>query len=129
VRIAAFLEAFPGHSQLTSICSSDLSAPLVAIGGTAKKLVGDPCLDAPDLADASPDPGLQPACEVIDVRDSAPRDPRSLPSCAAGATDCYEIVSDAALCPTAPEHLRVRFRRTAAITDDTWTHVRCQVAR
>ena len=82
---------------MSTICSNDLSAPLVAIGGTAKKLVGDPCLDAPALADASPDPGLQPACEVIDVRDSAPRDPRSPPSCASGSTDCYEIVSDAAL--------------------------------
>ena len=29
----------------------------------------------------------------------------------------------------APENLRVRFRRTAAVTDDTWTHVRCQIAR
>jgi hypothetical protein len=127
VRLATFLDAFPGRSQLTSICSRDLSEPLIAIGGTAKKLVGDPCLDSPLLADASPDPGLQPACEVIDVRDSAPDEPRSLPGCEPGATDCFEIVSDAAVCPTAPDNLRVRFQRTTAVTDDTWTHVRCQL--
>lgn len=127
VRIAAFLEAFPGRSQLTSICSADLGAPLGMIGGTARKLVGDPCLDAPQLADASPDPGLQPACEVVDIRDSAPEKPQGIPDCAPGASDCYEIVADEATCPTAPDHLRVRFRRATAVADDTWTHVRCQL--
>ena len=126
VRIAAFLDAFPGRSQLTSICSADLGAPLATIGDAARKLVGDPCLDAPRLADTSPDPGLQPACQVIDVRDSAPGEPRELSGCAPDAADCFEIVGDAAACPTAPENLRVRFRR-AAVTDDTWTHVRCQL--
>jgi hypothetical protein len=126
VRLAALLDAFPGRSELTSICAGELGAPLA---GAARKLVGDPCLDAPGLADTSPDPGLQPACEVIDVRDSAPREPRTLPGCAPGATDCFEIVSDAAMCPTAPDHLRVRFQRSAAVADDTWTHVRCQLRR
>jgi hypothetical protein len=129
VRIQAFLDAFPGRSQLTSICSSDLSAPLETIGATAKKLVGDPCLDSMELADSSPDPGLQPACEVVDIRDSAPNAPRDLPGCTPGSTDCYEIVGDKAACPTAPENLRVRFRRSTEVAADTWTHVRCQLAR
>ena len=60
VRLAAFLDAFPGRSQLTSICDADLSSALSQIGASAKKLVGDPCLDAPELATASPDPGLHP---------------------------------------------------------------------
>lgn len=127
VRIAAFLDAFPGRSQLTSICSADLAAPLVAIGATARKLVGDPCLDAPALADASPDPGLQPACEVTDVRDADPGRPRPVPRCAPGAADCFDIVSDAAACPSAPEHLRVRLQRAAPVAADTWSHVRCQL--
>lgn len=127
VRLAAFVGAFPGRAQLTSICSGDLSTPLEAIGATARKLVGDPCLEAEQLFDASPDPGLQPACDVIDVRDSALDQPARLPSCESGAADCYEIVADAAACPTAPEHLRVKVRRAAAVADDTWTHVRCQL--
>ncbi|HWU87300.1 MAG TPA: hypothetical protein VN253_08495 [Kofleriaceae bacterium] len=129
VRIKAFLDAFPGRSQLTSICSADLVAPLETIGATAKKLVGDPCLDSARLADSSPDPGLQPACEVQDVRDSAPDASRELPACTPGAADCFEIAADEAACPTAPGHLRVRFRRATAVAADTWTHVRCQVDR
>jgi hypothetical protein len=129
VRIAAFLEAFPSRSELTSICSGDLSAPLGTIGGSAAKLIGDPCLYSTQLADASDDPGLQPACDVIDVRDSAPDQPRSLATCTSGASDCFEIVSDTARCPTATENLRVRFRRATAVTDDTWSHVRCQTRR
>src|SRR6185295_13040065 len=114
VRLAAFLDAFPGRSELASICSADLSGPLDAIGDSAKKLIGDPCLDSTRLMDASPDPGLQPACEVSHVRDSAPRDPFVLPECAPGAADCYQIVSDPAACPSAPENLRVRFQRRTA---------------
>jgi hypothetical protein len=127
VRLGAFLDAFPGRSTLTSICSADLTAPLAAIGDTAKKLVGDPCLDAPLLADASPDPGLQPACDVVDIRDSAPAQPREIPRCEAGGSDCYDIVGDAAACPYAPEHLRVQLRRATPVAADTWSHVRCQL--
>jgi hypothetical protein len=126
VRIAAFLDAFPGRSELLSICARDLSAPLGTIGSTAGKLISDPCLYSTQLADASPDPGLQPACDVIDVRDSAPDDPHPLASCDTGASDCFEIVRDPAACPTVTEHLRVRFHRTTAVADDTWSHVRCQ---
>jgi hypothetical protein len=129
VRIAAFLDAFPGRSQLTSICSADLSIALSQIGASAKKLVGDPCLDTQNLADASPDPGLQPACEVFDIRDSAPTAPSALGLCGGGAAaDCFEITADPIACPSAPGNLRVRIQRTAIPTADTWTHVRCQRA-
>ncbi|HWO26180.1 MAG TPA: hypothetical protein VNO30_45950 [Kofleriaceae bacterium] len=131
VRLAAFVGGFPGRAQLSTLCGGDLSTPLQEIGGTAKKLVGDPCLDVPalagDLFDAAEDPGLQPACEVSDVRDSAPSRPQKLPGCESGAADCFEIVADAAACPTTPDHLRVRLRRATAVADDTWTHVRCQI--
>lgn len=129
VRLAAFLDAFPGRSQLTSVCNADLSGALSQIGASAKKLVGDPCLDSPNLADASPDPGLQPACEVFDIRDSAPTAQIPLVTCG-GATsvDCFAIEADAAACPTTPGNLRVRIQRATVPTTDTWTHVRCQRA-
>ena len=129
IRLAAFVDEFPGRSQLTSICNADLSGALFEIGSTAKKLVGDPCLDAPNLADASPDPGLQPACEVIDIRDSAPSAITELPRCGGAAVDCYEIAPDPTVCPTAPDNLRVRFRRATVPALDTWTHVRCQLTQ
>jgi hypothetical protein len=129
VRLAAFVDSFPGRSTLTSICDGDLSSALQQIGSTAKKLVGDPCLDVA-LADASPDPGLQPACEVSDVRDSSPSSPTAVPVCATGSTtDCYEIAADPVVCPSSPENLRIRMRRAAAPAGDTWTHVRCQIAK
>jgi len=127
VRLAAFLDAFPGRSQRTSICSADLSSPLAQIGDSAKQLMGGSCLDSSRLADASEAPGVQPACEVVDVRDSAPDAPRALPACdSATASDCYLIVADSTACPASDDHLRLSFRRTA-VTADTWTSVRCQV--
>lgn len=129
VRIAGFLEPFEGRATLTSICSSDLSNPLHLIGASAKKLIGDPCIDAQPLADTSVElAGVQPSCEVADIRDSAPDRATVLPACGSGAADCYTIVADEAACPATPDHLRVRFSRTAAIAEDTWTYVRCQLA-
>lgn len=129
VRLAAFVAGFPGRSQLTSICSADLTAPLDAIGATAKRLVGDPCIDTSALADTSPDPGVQPACDVFDVRDSAIDAPVPLPPCDGAAPDCYTLVRDAVRCPAGDDHLRLGLRRSRAAEADTWTHVRCQLAR
>ena len=124
VRLSAFLDGFPGRSTLSSICSNDLSTPLATIGASAKKMMGDTCLDLATLADASADPGVQPACDVIDLRDSAPDQPRPLPSCADASGDCYELVSDPLLCPG--DQLRIKIQR-AEVFDDLWTSVRCQV--
>ncbi|HEX3764944.1 MAG TPA: hypothetical protein VHW23_39885 [Kofleriaceae bacterium] len=129
VRFAAFLDGFPGRSQLASICGNDLSGPLDAIGATAKQMMGDPCLDTTVLADTSPESGVQPACQVVDVRDSDTDHPAALPPCAGdAATDCYALEPDTAACPATGDHLRVRVRRSAAVPADTWTHVLCQRA-
>ncbi len=128
VRISAFLDQFPQRSQLSSICSGDLSGSLHDIGQSAKRLVGDPCLDTTLLADSSPEPGIQPACEVSDVRDAAPSHPAPLAHCSTGAPDCYDLVEDSAACPATADHLRVRITRSHVPADDTWTHVRCQLA-
>lgn len=126
VRLAAFVAAFPGRAQLTSICSGDLTASLDAIGTSAKRLVGDPCIDTSALADTSAAPGVQPACEVADVRDAAPDQPTALPPCSSGARDCYRMVPDAVACPEGDDHLRLQLQRTTAVSSDTWIHVSCQ---
>jgi hypothetical protein len=125
VRLATFLDAFPGRAQLTSICSPDLATPLQMIGDSAKKLVGDPCIDTANLLDTSSEPGTQPACEVVDIRDSQPEAPTPLPRCNFDSSDCFELVADPTACPATDDHLRVHLRRTA-VADDTWTSVRCQ---
>jgi len=128
VRLAAFLDRFPGRSQRTSICNPDLSGALSQVGETAKQLVGSSCIDISYLADSSADPGLQPACEVTDVRDAAPGEPLAIPACGAGiATDCFTFVEDPRACPTTADHLRLQIARSHQASDDTWTHVRCQV--
>jgi len=129
VRFASFLESFPGRAQRASICGADLGGPLDAIGATAKQMIGDPCLDTAVLADMSPEPGVQPACEVVDVRDSDTDHPAALTPCGGdAATDCYTLEPDAAACPAGSDHIRIRVRRSTVVPADTWTHVRCQRA-
>ncbi|MBA3453563.1 MAG: VWA domain-containing protein [Deltaproteobacteria bacterium] len=128
VRLAAFLDAFPGRATLTSVCSGDLTNPLGVIGQSAKQLIGDPCLDTTLLADASSEPGVQPSCEVLDIRDSLPDRPTSLAPCAPGATNCYDLLADQVACPASVDHLRVKITRSTAVPEDTWTSVRCQRA-
>lgn len=128
VRLASFLGAFPGRSTLTSVCSGDLTNPLGVIGQSAKQLVGDPCLDTTVLADISSEPGVQPSCEVVDIRDAAPDAPTSIAPCTPGSSDCYDLIADQVACPASTDHLRVTITRTAAVTDDTWTSVRCKRA-
>jgi hypothetical protein len=128
VRLANFLEAFPGRNALTSICSDDLSNPLQMIGQSAARLMGGACLDTGVLADASPEAGVQPSCEVADIRDSAPDTATLLPLCSSGSPDCYEIIADTAACPASTDHLRVRIHRAATVAEDSWTYVRCQLA-
>lgn len=130
VRIAAFLDAFPERAARSSICSADLTTPLAQLGETAKRMIGDPCLDTAGLADASAEqPGVQPACVVYDVRDTAPSVPEAVPACSdvPGGT-CYELVADAVACPASADHLRLRVHRATTAPDDAWTHVRCQLA-
>ena len=130
VRIASFLDAFPDRSSLTSICAADLTNPLQMIGASAKKLMGDTCLDTSQLADTSADTaGVQPSCEVADIRDSAPNAATVLPLCSSGAPDCFEFIADAAACPATDDHLRVKIRRATTVAEDSWTYIRCQLAQ
>ena len=124
VRIASFLDLFPDRSTLTSICDADLSVALDEIGHSAKQLMGDPCIDTSRLADMAPEPGVQPACELVEIRDSAPDRPTVLPPCD-GAGDCYELVPDPRACPSTSDHVRLRIHRTSDAAPDTWTHLRC----
>jgi len=117
VRLASFVDQFPGRSRMTSICNPDLSDAVADIGVSAKRLMGDPCFATSVYVDT---------CDVTDIRDSAPDAPTHLPSCADGGPDCFEVITDAAACPSTPDHQRVVIHRSSDAATDTWTHVRCQ---
>jgi hypothetical protein len=122
VRIAQLVGAFPNRGVVTSICNGDLELPLTSIGSTAKKLMGDPCLDTA-LADASAADGLQPLCEVLDGSVAAER---PLPACdAARTSDCWRLVPDDALCSASPERLRLEVMRAQEPAARSYAHLRC----
>jgi hypothetical protein len=131
VRLQSWIDNFPGRAQWATVCQQDLTGPLQAIGGTARKLVGETCFDGSvgELVDTSGAAGLQPECTVFDVRDSAPDAQVALPSCAQDASgDCYDLVADPVSCPASQGNLKVVPRRASAPAADTWTHVSCTVS-
>ncbi len=126
VRLASFLDAFPGQSTLTNVCGGDLTNPLNVIGLAAKKLMGDPCVDTTGLADTAAAAGVQPSCVAVEIRDSGPSVELEIPACTAGQSDCFELVADARQCPSTSEHLKLSVRRSIAPPTDTWVHLRCR---
>ena len=120
IRLQAMTEGFPGRARFEPMCTADVSAPLTALGRTAKKLVGDACLER-EVGDALPEPGLQPDCVVADVvggRETV------LPPCGGGGDACWELVVDAR-CTDTSHHLKLEVTRTAAPDPEAYTTVRC----
>jgi hypothetical protein len=131
VRLSAAVDQLGAPSSFETICAADLGPTLARIGGQMRQLLGDPCLDGVALFDASTAPGLQPSCEVTDVRDGAPDQPESIPACAVGTaptTACWTMSADAALCPNSAGNLKILFSGDRPAVPDRWTHVRCRRA-
>jgi hypothetical protein len=121
VRIAQVADAFASRSVVASICD-DLVLPLTNIGYTAKKLVGDPCVEVA-LADASEEPGMQPYCEVVDGPLAAEQ---SLPPCdGSRTTDCWRLAPDAVGCARTASNLRLDVRRSTPVPARSYAHLRC----
>ena len=117
VRIHALVDAFPNRGSFSTVCSDDLSLSLSSVGYTAKKLVGDPCIDTA-LADTSAAPGLQPLCEVLDGTEPTP-------ACDGTNLDhCWQVVTDPATC-SAADHLRFELLRTTPPVAQSYVSVRC----
>ena len=124
IRIAQLVDAFPGRGRVTTVCNDDLTVSLSSIGYSARKLVGDPCIDDP-LADTSADPGIQPMCVVTDQGALSAASVR-VPACSENASgDCWRVVADAATCANSPDHLRLEVERTAAPAPGSYTSARC----
>lgn len=123
VRLASFIDTFPGGHQRASICSTGAVAEVAA---ATRRLIGDPCLDSRQLIDTSSADGMQPACEVIQMRDPGfTAHPLTVPRCEdAPPQPCYRLVSDPDTCPAGDDHLRILLRGN--FQPDAWIHVRCQ---
>src|SRR5690606_4976487 len=85
VRIKQFLEQFPQRNTVTTICNDNLEPALVLIAQLLAKVIGNPCLEG-KLWDKDGDPsnGVQPECQVMDVRfpNTAREEQDPLPNCA-----------------------------------------------
>ncbi len=129
VRVADWLTRFPNTpTTLMPICQHDLTPAVTALGQLiTRSMQGDACIDTTTLLDTANEPGFQLACEVVDIADADPD--RELPIAACDATtptNCFAIITDAALCPHTPEHLRVERRRSQPGVIGTWSHLRCR---
>jgi hypothetical protein len=115
LRESAYIDEFGANGLKFSICQSDFSQSMKAIGDTLARKLPNPCLDA-KLQDTNlTTPGLQPDCRVvwkipsIDPKDSTQLvytdGTTPLAQCPAGATnggvtaDCWQLWQDATKCP------------------------------
>ena len=122
VRIGQVVDAFPGRSALTTVCSDDLTLSLTSIGYSARQLIGDPCIDA-TLQDTSDAPGIQPLCVVSDDSSAGAV---TVPACSgASGADCWRVIEDATLCGRSSQHLRLQIDRTAPPPAGMYTRMRC----
>jgi hypothetical protein len=118
VRLAQLARRFARHT-VSSICTQDLSAPVIDVARHVRGLVGDSCLTR---AIAMPADCM--------VRDESGTASTVLPACNNGSSStnkpCYELVSDAATC-SAGSHLRLQVQRLAAPAPSTVVVARCRI--
>ncbi|HEU0033144.1 MAG TPA: hypothetical protein VFQ53_21070 [Kofleriaceae bacterium] len=123
VRLAALAERLASRGAFEPVCTFDLRPALRAIALPIRRSLGIACIDTASLADTSPEPGIQPACEAYDVSPQGIATP--LPRCPADG-DCFELVTDPAACPTTDDHARIAITRTAPPPPGTRVDVRCE---
>ena len=140
IRLADFLNSFGDHGLFNTICQSDYSATLTAIGQLMFKPMSsciEGAIDTTDLDTAMP--GLQLNCSVVDIVgiNTDAVETTGLPACAmlnatmpvqptSGA--CWWVVSDSPDCAELQNDLEVHIARTAEAAAGTVTRVSCSPA-
>ena len=138
IRLNDFLANFGDHGLFQTVCQSDYSSALTAIGNLLFTAVS-PCLegdvDVTDI-DAS-NPGTQIDCSVVDVvgLDTATETSTQLPVCkmmADGVTPiapmsgaCWYVALDAVACATTPTMFTLKVDRTTTAPEGTNTQISC----
>ncbi len=130
VRLAGFLDQFPGTSARETICTGDLGDALRAIVESLPPLEGV-CFDGV-VADRNPIvDGIQPECSVVEITDldGPARRETPLPGCEGStARPCWRITEDAATCAATDHHLRIDVERSVPAPANAYLEVQCVVS-
>jgi hypothetical protein len=97
LRMKKFVDAFgKDNGSFFSICQDDFRPAMKQIGEKLAAKLGNPCISAP-LVDNSPNPGLQPDCQVIDQEPATGGGYtyNPLPPCGNGKTPCWKLAPEA----------------------------------
>lgn len=132
VRLKTLLEQFPQRNTITTICNENLDGALVLIAELLAKVIGNPCLEGDMVDYDSATPGVQPECQISDVRfpntDRQEEDP--IPHCdtTGGATPCWHLETNLETCSSTETNLELIVERGGSEVP-TGTHVqaRCVV--
>jgi hypothetical protein len=115
VRLAWLAGAFGDRGTFASLCNPVLDDAAHRLGVGLRRAMGDPCIE-----DILPDGST---CTATDVIGDGPELP--LPHCdVAATTDCWELVTDEAVCPNAA-HRELVVRRSHPPLEGTYTLLRC----
>ncbi|MGE0867502.1 MAG: hypothetical protein AB7P03_02990 [Kofleriaceae bacterium] len=134
IRIAGFLQQFPDLNLTTTICSGDLSQPLIDIGALINTAKGNPCLDL-QLADVSPADGDQYDCTVTEFRtaaDGSDQELQVVPQCDASRSNvpCWHIEEAPERCrfTSTNPHLEMVIERAETPAPDVYVKTSCVTA-
>ncbi|CAN5733344.1 hypothetical protein BH11MYX3_BH11MYX3_19100 [soil metagenome] len=123
VRLLDATQQLGSHGAFESICSANLRPALTGLARMASQMFGVACLDSTKLLDVSLEPGIQPACTAVEIRDGNVND---LPQCPADG-DCFDIISDFVACAMPGERLRFVVNYVVPPTARTYIRARCEV--
>lgn len=131
VRMQTFLSQFPQRNTITTICNENLENALVLIAQLLAKVIGNPCLDG-NMTDYDPAaPGIQPECQVSDVRypDTDRQEEYPMPSCdnAGGTYPCWRLNENPTACPDTETNLELIVERDSEPPTGTHVQARCVV--
>ncbi len=109
LRTAGFLAEFE-HRVQTEICGADLSQAMVEIAKELRRVLGDPCWEGELIDQDLSTDGLQPDCQVSDVRvlpDGTREEIAVIPACGTGAIPCWRLELDTVQCSLTETHLKL----------------------
>ena len=132
LRLDELVHAFGDHGTFETVCQSDYSGALAAIGGKLFAMMS-PCLEG-DIAIYG---GGAPTCTVVEREQlgTAAEVDRAMPACAMrdattpapGPRPCWWTVADSATCSTTTTNLAFHVERDAVPPDGTVVDATCEL--